>query len=345
MGARTRMKEGLAAALRLTGVTAIGRARRRTSAVVLTYHGVLPSGRPHDPYLSRNCVDDEIFRAQMAFLTRHYTCLPLSEIVDRLSSAAPLPPRAAAVTFDDGFRNNYQYAFPALKATGVPATIFVATGHIGRECLMLWTERVAWLLQVAPADLREVPVGASVVAVDLSTTAARRESSRRLLKHLKGTDAAIRDAAVAWLDAAARNGGAPAPDPDRYAFMTWDEARAMAESGLVEIGSHTVTHLLLATATPERRREELQASKQDVEHHLERPCRLFAYPNGTRADFDAGDQRLLRDLGYAGAVSQVPGVNTAATDLYALRRYNVSRGHSLDTIAGMLAGVWPAGRA
>ena len=342
---RSALKRLAVSAVTRSGTVALGRWRRRNGAVVLTYHGVLPSGRPHDPYLSRNCVDVDAFHAQMSFLARRYTCLPLAEIVERLSAGAPLPPRAAAVTFDDGFRNNYQYAFPVLQATGVPATIFVATGHVGQGCLMLWTERVAWLLQVAPAAVREVPVGSASFEVDLTTTAARRESSRRLLKHLKAVPTGTRDAVVSWLADTARAGGAPAPDPDRYAFMTWDDARVMADNGLVEIGSHTVTHLLLATGTPEQRRAELQASKDDVERHLGRPCRLFAYPNGTTADFDERDERALRDLGYAGAVSQIPGVNGPGTDLYAMRRYNVSRGHSLATIAGMLAGVWPAGRA
>ena len=345
MSLRTHAKERLATALRLTGATAVGRHRRRTGAVVLTYHGVLPAGRPHDPYLSRNCVDDDVFRAQMTLLSRHYHCMPLSTIIERLATGADLPPRAAAVTFDDGFRNNYRYALPALAATGVPATVFVATGHIDRECLMLWTERVAWLLQVAPASLRRVPVGGASIAVDLSSAASRRESSRALLKSLKGTPIDVREAAITWLEAAALADGSSQPDPDRYAFMTWNEVRAMAASGLVEIGSHTVTHLVLSTGTRERRHAELEASKADIERHLGRPCRVFAYPNGTAADFDQEDGHVLRSLGYRGAVSQIPGVNAAGSDVYALRRYNVSRGHSLDAIEAMLAGLWPAGRA
>ncbi len=344
MALRSLGKRGFAAALRTSGLTALGRARRRSSAVVLTYHGVLPAGRRHDPYLSRNCVDDDVFLAQMSFLRRHYHCVPLTDVVERLSSGKPMLPRTAVVTFDDGFRNNYRYALPALKAAGVPATVFVATGHIGNECLMLWTERVAWLLQVAPATLRTVPVGDASVPVDLSSLDSRRDSSRRLLKQLKGTGTDMRDAAIAWLDAAAREAGAPDPDPDRYAFMDWDEVKALAASGLVEIGSHTVTHLLLATGTPEHRRAELRDSKAAIEQHVGLPCRLFAYPNGTAADFDDSDTRVLRELGYAAAVSQVPGVNAPGDDVYTLRRYNVSRGHGIDTLAAMLAGVWPAGR-
>ncbi len=344
MGVRALGKRGLAAALRTTGLTALGRARRRRSAVVLTYHGVLPAGRRHDPYLSRNCVDDDVFLAQMSFLRNHYNCVPLADIVDCLTTGRMLPPRTAAVTFDDGFRNNYTHALPALKATGVPATVFVATGHIGHGCLMLWTERVAWLMQVAPANVDTVPVGDTAVAVDLSSPEARRQSSRRLLKQLKGTTAEVRDVAIAWLDAAARVAGTPSPDADRYAFMDWSEVKALAASGLVDIGSHTVTHLLLATGTRERRQAELQESKREIEQHVGRPCRLFAYPNGTAADFDESDKRVLRQLGYAAAVTQVPGVNGRDADLYALRRYNVSRGHALDTMAAMLAGTWPAGR-
>ncbi|HTU99449.1 MAG TPA: polysaccharide deacetylase family protein [Luteitalea sp.] len=344
MSLRETAKQVAASALRRSGVTAAGRARRRDSAVILTYHGVLAAGRPHDEYLSRNCVDQAAFQAQMSYLAQHYTCLPLSELADRLA-AGTLPPRVAAVTFDDGFRNNYQYALPVLQATGVPATVFVTTGHMDRGCLMLWTERVAWLLHVAPTTLDAVPVGRARVGVDLTSSAGRRESSRRLLKVLKATPTDERDVAVEQLAARVQGSVDVEPDADRYAFLTWGEARMMAATGLVDIGSHTVTHLLLSTGTPERRRRELADSKLAIEREIGRPCRLFAYPNGTRADFDDSDQRVLRDLGYTAAVSQVPGVNAVDAEPFALRRYNVGLGHSLDTLAAMLAGVWPMGRA
>lgn len=343
-GLRVRLKTSAASGLRLTGVTAAGRLRRRRAVTILTYHGVLAAGQRHHEYLSRNCVDQDVFQAQMRYLARHYACLSLSDAVTRLQGRGPLPRNPVAVTFDDGFRNNYTHAFPVLQETGVPATIFVATGHVGQGCRMLWTERVGWLLDQAPAELTGIPIGDRVVEIDLTSPEHRVASTRRVLAALKAAPADLRAAALDRLEAETARTGEHTPDADRYAFMDWHDARRMTDTGLVEIGSHTVSHLLLATGTRQQRRDELRTSKEAIERALDRPCTSFAYPNGTARDFDAEDKRVLHELGYACAASQIPGANDRTTDRYELRRYNVGRGHSLPVFTALLAGLWPAGR-
>src|SRR5678815_1522291 len=89
---------------------------------ILTYHKVSPD--PH-PFFAPT--HPAVFEQQMQFLATYYRVMPLAELVER-SQHGDIPPRSVAVTFDDGYRDNYDFAFPILKKWRIPATIFVATG-------------------------------------------------------------------------------------------------------------------------------------------------------------------------------------------------------------------------
>src|SRR5438477_1528660 len=102
---------------------------------VLAYHKVSPD--PH-PFFEPD--HPTAFEQHMRFLSRCYRVMPLMELVER-NRRGDIPHRAVAITFDDGYRDNYQYAFPILKKYGLPATIFVTTGAIETGKL-LWHDRI-----------------------------------------------------------------------------------------------------------------------------------------------------------------------------------------------------------
>jgi peptidoglycan/xylan/chitin deacetylase (PgdA/CDA1 family) len=310
--------------LRLAGVFRLFRWLNRNRLIILTYHSVLPSTREIDAGESRNVVDQDAFAWQMRYLAMRYCCLRLEEAVALFESNRPLPLYSVVVTFDDGFRNNLQYAYPILRRAGVPAAIFLTTGHIGRGTQLLWTERVGRLLRRGKVS---------------------EDAARRVMTRLKSLPSRERDVAIHELHeqlkgTAAEHERAAEPDADRYMFLTWNEARELARGGIT-IGSHTVEHPIMASLDEGRRREEVVESKHEIERHLGMPCTLFSYPNGTAADFDDRDKVNLRDAGYVAALTQIAGLNDRHTDRFALKRLNIGRGHTPQLFIAQVSGFWP----
>ena len=114
-----------------TGIVACARAHGEpVSALirVLAYHSVAPTQTNYCKTDIR--VDPPDFERQMAYLARHYRVLPLDEAIAKLTSGRSLPAKAVAITFDDGYRDNYEHAFPVLRRWGLPATFFVVSAAV-----------------------------------------------------------------------------------------------------------------------------------------------------------------------------------------------------------------------
>ena len=331
-------KTSLSGLLHAGGAFRLARRLNRHRLLVLTYHGVMQSTDGPDAWLNRNMVDTATFRWQMQYLAKTSTCMTLGQAVARLRHGTPLPSNSVVVTFDDGFKNNYTQAFPVLIECGVPATIFLTTDHIGRGMHPLWTERVARLISGLKRPVVRLELADETRLWWIRSAVEREQAASAILKLLKRLPVALRDDKIAELVSQA-DGEEPPTQPERYEFLNWDDVRTMAAAG-IEFGSHTVHHPVLSTLDPRQRLEEVVNSKETIERELRQPCRTFSYPNGGVGDFGDTDRRVLRQVGYAGAATQIPGFNNLATDPFALRRINIGRGHTRLVFTAQLSGLW-----
>lgn len=353
---RDRLKAGFYDSLSWMGIYRFGRLLHRHQALILTYHGVLD--KPYDGYTNRNFVSVQMFDRQMAFIKRHYNVVPLPDLAQWLSAGKKMPAYTAAVTFDDGFRNNFTVALPILRKYRLPATVFLTTAFIDSTELGLWTEQVDLLLQEAQIETVRIGVNGKEREYPLRTGADRETSSDRIRAYLKTLPPDQRQSVITKLmdqvvpksagikperRGIARhselNAQSAAEIEERYAFLSWLQVRTMTQHQIT-FGSHTHTHAIMTTLDEEKAKFELAESGRLIEERLGTPCRLFSYPNGTATDFGPREQGLLRRYGYSAAVSQIDGFNDAATDLTALHRINVGRNENFNVFIAKISGVW-----
>jgi peptidoglycan/xylan/chitin deacetylase (PgdA/CDA1 family) len=277
----------------------------RRGLSIMIYHRVLAAPDPLFP----GEIDREAFAIQLALLKSSCNVLALDEAV-RLMRAGRLPPRAACITFDDGYADNAVEALPILQRFGLPATFFVATGFLdgGR----MWNDSVIELVRKAPGahfDARTAGLG----LLPLDGTEARRAAIGALIGHLKYLPMEQRLALVERL--AGQADYALAQD----LMMSSAQVRQLHAAGM-GIGAHTVNHPILASIPARQAGDEIAAGKQRLETLLGAPVPLFAYPNGKpNVDYRAEHVGIVRELGFEGAVSTAWGGRAA--DPYQLPRF------------------------
>ncbi|MEW6677481.1 MAG: polysaccharide deacetylase family protein [Pseudomonadota bacterium] len=280
----------------------------RARLSILIFHRVLQAQDeifPDEPTVAK-------FDAQMSALKGAFNVLPLAEAVARLK-AGTLPARAACVTFDDGYADNYRLALPVLQKHGLHATFFVATAYLngGR----MFNDTVIESLRrarVERLDLSELELGEH----DLSTPQAKARAIGHILPRVKVLPPDEREKTVARIAALATD--APLPDD---LMMTTEELKALHGAGM-EIGGHTHRHPILATLDDEATRAEIQAGRDWLEQTLGTRVRLFAYPNGRPGvDYRPAQARILESMGFEAAVSTQWGYSTRASDPYQLARF------------------------
>lgn len=284
---------------------------RRGRLSILIYHRVLAAPDP----LRRLETVAEDFDWQMRLLAERFVPLPLDQALRRLDDGT-LPARAAAVTFDDGYADNYHVALPILRRYRVAATFFIASGYLNGGTM--WNDAVIEAVRRLPAGrLRTGELDPTLdVTAAVDDDDSRRTLARTLITALKYLPQERRQRAVERL--AAR---VDAPLPDDL-MLTDASLRRLADDPLATIGGHTVSHPILTRLDRQAAADEIAAGKHALEELLQRPLALFAYPNGKPGDdYDAGHVALVRDIGFDAAVSTTRGVSTAASDRWQLPRF------------------------
>lgn len=276
----------------------------RGRLLIFTYHRVVSSRDSLQP----DDVDASGFAAQMDWMREFCKVLPLAEAAHRLADGT-LPARAACITFDDGYANNFEVARPILAERGLPATVFVAVDAVERG--IMWNDLVIESIRESAGHLESSLL--SQLGVDPGTT-PRPVRVDTLLEALK-----YRPFAERWQLAAQLYKDVCGREPPRL-MMTPDMVRALARAGF-EIGAHTVNHPILCTQTPEQARFEVQRSWDWIVGTIGAQPTSFAYPNGRPGrDYDESHVRMVREAGFTLAVSTSWGCARMDSDLFQLPR-------------------------
>ncbi|HET6432967.1 polysaccharide deacetylase family protein [Dyella sp.] len=269
--------------------------------VALNYHRIGDAAAsPYDRGLWS--ASAEAFSEQLRFLKREMDVISPADLPEVVKGGRG---RYAMVTFDDGYRDNYEVAFPILTRESLPATFFVSTGYIDTPSLPWWDE-IAWMVRTgATGPLRLDPWIEKPVAFDEPD---REGAIRTLLRTYKAIASQRTEAFLEAIAAAAGTGRAPAGE-GRALWMNWDMLREMKAAGMT-IGGHTVTHPVLSRMTDEGQRSEIQTCAGRLAEELGEPTRCFSYPVGSLAAFDGTTRELLRKAGMDCAFSYYGGYRT-----------------------------------
>ena len=316
---------------------ALGRWARDDATVILTYHRVLEKWEPAlDCSQPGMVVTVPTFEHHLEFLRRDFAIVPLGALLDGETVRRPAGRPRCVITFDDGWRDNYELAFPILRRLGIPATVFLTTDFIGSDRAFWHTELIYVLLF---GELSQFLGGARALA---AYPRAVRDGVRRCAGLGRACSAADVDALVETvkatceetrirdlLDTLTRAAGLSRPlVPGRRYFLDWDQVREMAAGGF-EIGSHGCSHRIMTRLSSQEAYRELVQSKAEIETRVGQRVVHFAFPN------EDASPALVGLAARAGYRTACVGAGAAADRgrLRQLRRVGMHEGVAVDGAA------------
>ncbi|MES2625736.1 MAG: polysaccharide deacetylase family protein [Pseudomonadota bacterium] len=286
--------------LRATGMLGYLWKKITPGLYVFNYHRIgNPDETPFDPNIY-SC--DEIhFAKQIAAIRDRFKIIQIKELLEIIASGRPLQEPMAMITFDDGYRGNYENAFPILLAEKVPGLFFLPTSYISCDHIPWWDE-VAWLIKNTKHQVIKLPGSNQSVTVDPQNI---KQTIRTVLTRIKNDSDLPLAEKIRHMRTAC---GCEMPLENSNLFMTWEQAAEMQQAGM-EIGSHGHSHEILSHLSAEEQRSELMISKNLIEENINVPVEAIAYPVGGRPTYTEETCRIAKECGYKLGFTFVPGFN------------------------------------
>ena len=295
----------------------------RMSATILMYHRILDPRSLRGLMQEGMYVDVKTFERQVEYLKRHYDVVSLETCLKTMRNREKPERPFCCITFDDGWKDFYDNAFPVLKKHDAAATVFLPTEFIGTD-ESFWTDRLGRIVVELEARGRErVPADPAEPMIERisalpGSMMERFETAIQMLKPLPaGRIRDINDNFFARLEITR--------DGSERSFLSWEEVRAMKESGAVRFGSHTRNHVILTTVDDKTVYDELAESKGKLlkEGAVSESFIPFSYPNGDHTDRIAD---MVKSAGYNMALTTKRGRNRymdGPVDVFRLERIGI----------------------
>lgn len=290
---------------------------------VLNYHAI---GRVDESYLfDPDVVDatEENLEIQLEYIAKHFNIIDIDTLIEALHGRGSLPSRPLLISFDDGYRSNFDIALPALLRHDLKAVFFIATEYVEKRRIYWW-DRINYLIKSSqqtelhlryPSQIR-LQLQQPQQAIETLLDVVKKHVGLDLDRFL---DELTETTKVEWNRELEKT-------LCEQLIMNWDQIRALCDAGM-DVQSHTRRHRVLQTIDPHTLRNELEGSRHDLEAVLERTVRAIAYPVGWPVANEPDLRRTLIEAGYEAGFTCASGLNQnwRKMDRFDIKRLSVGR--------------------
>ncbi len=291
------------------------------SGVILQYHSVSPADWSYlyiNPSLS---ITPENFERQIAFVTKYFRVVSLDQLLahsrDRKASETLF-----AITFDDGYRDNYIHAFPILRKYNAPATFYLTTECINGDTF-LWTSELRYLLLMTIVPQMHLSSLSEEFALDSGLN--RMKSLERIKRLLIPKSRREREDVLSEIR---RKACVKEMAVLKKTMLNWDEVRTMRKAGM-SFGSHTLSHPSLPYVPPDEAKREIFESREALMAQLDEEIPHFSFPNPcNQPNFNPDLKAMLKDAGYKSAATSSSGYVSRGYDPFELKRKGIYGAYS-----------------
>lgn len=304
-----------------TGVTGyILKKKLSNKIVILTYHRVLPVNLRERSFSHQAImVEPTNFDMHLSVINEYFNVIDTSLLHNSKKECEP----RCLITFDDGWRDNYEYAYPILIKHNCPAIVFIPLDYISTE-QTFWQEKLGYLIwHASKLDSKESSALLNKYGIDEICKIEGYKKQSEIINYVRSLKTRsykqLEKITQEFLEVVDHGDGSHI---DKH--MTWDQVRELEKDG-IEIGSHACSHKILTELAREEVIEELAKSKASIEKNVQAVVKSIAYPNGDYSDL-IGD--VARSEGYMYGFGTEFGHVDESNNRYNLKRININ-----DTVA------------
>jgi len=317
-----------------SGLWLLFRFLNRNKIAVLMYHGVTDK--------DINCwtqLPKDKFEIQMRYISRNYSPRHLTDAAKILRRDIAPSKYAIVITFDDGFNNNMTTAYPILKRYSIPAIIFLATSFVDKNprfAGLLWTDYILALFRntgLKQVDLSDINLG----KYDLINLQDRHQAKETVCRALKKLNYDEKNRIIEIISSRLGN-KISSDDYEIFRSLDWQDVSVLSKERLIEFGAHTVNHEILSRMPKNAAEKEISDSQITIGKATGKPVSFFAYPNGTRADFN-NETKAIAAEHFKCALTTIEGLNSIGSDMYELKRINIGNDISMMEFKLLISGT------
>jgi len=311
------------------GINSLFRYFNRSKVVILWYHGICENTFTLLQGYDERHIPKSVFRKQLIYLKKcGYKFATMSEVVDILKGDKKNPGKVVTLTFDDGFKNVIENAYPIMKEYNTKGCIYIVSSLIGTNNL-LWTDYVETVVRNSPQGIFNFNFKDIILSYKLDSKESYESAMKDIKNKLKSVNNLDRISCLRQFDNRELN-----KIPEEFYLSSWKQLTSL-DKNVLEIGSHSKTHPNLDKVEQGRLGEEIGGSKKAIESETNNTILHFNYPDGA---FDERIVDSVKACGYLSAVSTIQGFNDKNTNMFKLRRIE-TRG-SLLAFKGRISGSY-----
>ncbi len=313
---------------------------KNNTVAILRYHSIVS---PEDNYYASPsiCISLDKFEKQIRYISRNFQVISLDTVADCIQNNEDFPEKAVVITFDDGYKDNYN-AYRVLKKYNITGTFYIAAGCIDNTST-LWLFEVIYLVSKTNQKLITIKLnntnntnntkntknqnsgnrGQNTLRFPLENSKDRSLAIRRITEVIKSHDLIIREDIRSQLRAQTSD-VIDLKEKSEKVMLSWNQVREMVQNGM-SIGGHTMTHLNLPNAKEDDALREITECKALIQEKTGMPAHHFSYPNGGNYDYyNDSIIKMVKKSGYRTAATSNNGVAVFPCNPFELKRLRVT---------------------